>query len=30
MHENASVRLRREILLLPEHLRNLSQGEQLV
>jgi hypothetical protein len=27
MHENAGARLRQEILLLPEHLRNPSQGE---
>jgi hypothetical protein len=27
MHENAGARLRQEILLLPEHLRNSSQGE---
>jgi hypothetical protein len=27
MYENAGARLRQEILLLPEHLRNSSQGE---
>jgi histone deacetylase 1/2 len=27
MHENAGARLRQEVLLLPEHLRNPSQGE---